>query len=113
MGCETEKGGSILKGKSHGNIEATHPFQVITMDHIPSLIKSYKGNTELLIWVDFFTGYVMTKASESRAAQAVAEGYEGCVFRRFGASEVTRHDREPGSCWTSSERLTVWWFNVN
>ncbi|KAE8995694.1 hypothetical protein PR002_g19539 [Phytophthora rubi] len=66
------------------------------MDHIPSLPKSYKGNTELLIWVDLFTGYVIAKASASRTAQTIAESYEECVFRRFGASEAIRHDREPG-----------------
>ena len=93
--CETGKGGPILQGATPGNVEATYPFQVIAMDHIPSLPKSRKGNTELLIWVDLFTGYVMAKASASRTAQTVAEGYEECVFRRFGASEVIRHDREP------------------
>ena len=36
------------------------------------------------------------KASSSRTAQAIAEGYEEFVFRRFGASEAIRHDREPG-----------------
>ncbi|POM70817.1 Reverse transcriptase, partial [Phytophthora palmivora] len=29
-------------------------------------------------------------------AQTVAENYEECVFRRFGASEAIQHDREPG-----------------
>eukprot|EP00644_Phytophthora_capsici_P018990 jgi/Phyca11/133059/e_gw1.309.1.1 len=66
------------------------------MGHIPSLPKSYKGNTELLIWVDLFTRFVLAKASASRTAQTIAESYEECVFRRFGASEVIRHDREPG-----------------
>ncbi|OWY94013.1 reverse transcriptase, partial [Phytophthora megakarya] len=66
------------------------------MDHIPSLPRSHKGDTELLIWVDLFTGYVIAKASSSRSAQTVAESYEECVFRRFGASEMIRHDREPG-----------------
>jgi hypothetical protein len=42
------------------------------------------------------TGYVIAKASASRTAQTIAESYEECVFRRFGASEVIRHDREPG-----------------
>ncbi|CAH0480129.1 unnamed protein product [Peronospora belbahrii] len=32
----------------------------------------------------------------SRMAQAIAEGYEECVFCRFGASEAIRYDREPG-----------------
>ncbi|OWZ17066.1 reverse transcriptase [Phytophthora megakarya] len=46
--------------------------------------------------VVLFTGYVIAKASSSRSAQTIAESYEECVFRRFGASEMIRHDREPG-----------------
>jgi hypothetical protein len=87
---------SLLQGESPGNIQATYLFQVIAMDHISSLPKSFKGNTELLIWIDLFTGYVIARASSSRTAQTIAESYEECVFRRFGASEVIRHDREPG-----------------
>ena len=94
--CGTGKGGPTLQGRSAGSIEATYPFQVIAMDHIPSLFKLYKGFVELLIWVDLLTGYVMAKASVSRTAQMVDEGYEECVFRRFGAREAIRHDREPG-----------------
>ena len=93
MDCETGKGGPTPQGTTPVNIEATYPFQVIEMDHIPSLPKSLKGNTELLIWVDLFTGYVVAKASASRTAQTVAERYEECVFRRFEASEIIRHDR--------------------
>ncbi|OWY98002.1 reverse transcriptase [Phytophthora megakarya] len=65
------------------------------MDHIPSLPRSFNGNTELLIFVDLFLGYVIAKASASRSAQTIAETYEECVFRRFGVSEVIRHDWEP------------------
>ncbi|OWZ00707.1 reverse transcriptase [Phytophthora megakarya] len=94
--CGTGKGKPTGQGESPGNIQGTYPFQGISMDHIPSLPKSFKGNSELLIWADLFTGYVIAKADPSREAQAVAENYEECVFRRFGASEVIRHDREPG-----------------
>ncbi|GMF28756.1 unnamed protein product [Phytophthora lilii] len=86
----------MVQGDSPGNIVATYPFQVIAMDHIPSLPASYKGNTELLVWVDLFTGFVIVKANASRNAQTVAEAYEETIFRRFGASEAIRHDREPG-----------------
>ncbi|OWZ10245.1 reverse transcriptase, partial [Phytophthora megakarya] len=82
--------------ESPGNIVATYPFQVIAMDHIPSLPASHKGNTELLVWVDLFTGFVIEKASTSRTAQTVAESYEEAVNCRFGASEAIRHHREPG-----------------
>ncbi|KAE8969380.1 hypothetical protein PR001_g27514 [Phytophthora rubi] len=90
------KGRPTMNGESPGNLQATYPFQIIAMDHIPSLPKSYKGNTELLIWVDLFTGYAIARASASRTAQTIAGNYEECVLRRFGASEVIRHDREPG-----------------
>ncbi|POM73482.1 Reverse transcriptase [Phytophthora palmivora] len=70
--------------------------EIIAMDHIPSLPRSHKGNTEFLIFEYLFSGYVIAKASSSRTAQTVAESYEECVFRRFGASEAIRHDREPG-----------------
>ncbi|KAE8887576.1 hypothetical protein PF003_g28496 [Phytophthora fragariae] len=94
--CETGKGRPTIQGESPGNIVAAYPFQVIAMDHIPSLPASYKGHTELLVWVDLFTGFVVVKANASRTAQTVAEAYEEAVFRRFGASEAIRHDREPG-----------------
>ncbi|OWY98026.1 LOW QUALITY PROTEIN: reverse transcriptase [Phytophthora megakarya] len=94
--CETGKGRPQIQGESPGNLQATYPFQIIVMDHIPSLPRSFNGNTELLIFVDLFSGYVIAKASASRSAQTIAETYEECVFRRFGASEVIRHDREPG-----------------
>ncbi|OWY90214.1 reverse transcriptase [Phytophthora megakarya] len=93
---ETGKGKPVIPSESPGNLHATYPFQIIAMDHIPSLPRSHKGNTELLIWVDLFTGYVIAKASSSRSAQTVVESYEECVFRRFGEREMIRHDREPG-----------------
>ncbi|CAH0518443.1 unnamed protein product [Peronospora belbahrii] len=89
-------GGLTLQEKTPRNVEATYPFQIVEMDHIPSLPGSHRVNTELLIWVDLVTGYVMTKASASLTAHTVAEGYEECVFCRFGASEAIRHDQEPG-----------------
>ncbi|OWZ11282.1 LOW QUALITY PROTEIN: reverse transcriptase [Phytophthora megakarya] len=59
-------------GESPGNLQATYPFQIIAVDHIPSLPRSNKGDTELLIWVDRFTEYAIAKASSSRPAQTVA-----------------------------------------
>jgi hypothetical protein len=88
--------GAVPMDLSYAEDEEADPFQMICMDHIPSLPRLYKGNTELLIWVDLFTGYVIAKASASRTAQTIAENYEEYVSRRFGASEVIRHEREPG-----------------
>ncbi|OWZ03031.1 reverse transcriptase [Phytophthora megakarya] len=85
-----------IQGESPGNLQATYSFQIIAMDHIPSLPRSFNGNTELLIFVDLFSGYVIAKARASRSALTIAETYAKCVFRRFGSSEVIRHDRNPG-----------------
>ncbi|OWZ02236.1 LOW QUALITY PROTEIN: reverse transcriptase [Phytophthora megakarya] len=63
-------------GEAPGNLQATYPFQIIAMDHIPSLPRSFNGNTELLIFVDLFSGYVIAKSSVSRSAQTIAETYE-------------------------------------
>ena len=63
--CKTGKGRPIISGESPGNLKATYPFQIIAMDHVPLLPKSFNGNTELLIWVDLFSGYVVAKASSS------------------------------------------------
>jgi transposase InsO family protein len=68
---------------------------VLGMDHVPSLPRSHRGNTELLLWIDQHTGYVIVAANASRDAQTVAEAYERHVYRRFGASRIIRHDREP------------------
>ncbi|POM57599.1 LOW QUALITY PROTEIN: Reverse transcriptase, partial [Phytophthora palmivora] len=35
--CETGKGRPTIHGESPGNLRATYPFQIIGMDHIPSL----------------------------------------------------------------------------
>ncbi|OWY92998.1 reverse transcriptase, partial [Phytophthora megakarya] len=35
--CETGKGKPVIRGESPGNLRATYPFQIIAMDHIPSL----------------------------------------------------------------------------
>ena len=52
MDCEAGKGRPCDRSSSPGNIQATYHFQILAMDHIPSLPRSFRGNTELLIWVD-------------------------------------------------------------
>ncbi|OWZ10119.1 reverse transcriptase [Phytophthora megakarya] len=71
--CETGKGRPRIQGESLGNLQATYPFQIIARDHIPSLLRSYKGNTELLNFEDLFSCYVIAKASGSRTAQTLVE----------------------------------------
>ena len=96
VNCKTGKDLPCDRSGSPGNVQATYPFLILAMKHIPSLPRSFKGNKELLIWVDLLSEYVFAKASASRTAQTIAENYEECVFRRFNASEAICHDREPG-----------------
>ena len=95
VNCTTEKGLPLISGESQGNVQATYPIQMIAMDHIPSLPRSCKRNTELLMWMDLFSRYVIARESASRTTQTIASCYEECVFRRFGAIQIMRHDREP------------------
>ncbi|OWZ08199.1 reverse transcriptase [Phytophthora megakarya] len=37
------KGKPVIRGESPGNLQATYPFQIIAMDHIPSLPRSQQG----------------------------------------------------------------------
>ena len=87
----------VLRGEYPMIVQATYSFKQFAMDHIPSLHRSLKGNTELLLCVDLLSGYVIVKAiSFFLKLQTIAKSYGECVFRRFEASEAIRHDREPG-----------------
>ncbi|OWY93815.1 reverse transcriptase [Phytophthora megakarya] len=79
--CVTTKGLPRNPGSSCGNLLATRA--------------SARGNTALLLFQCTFSGFIMCKAMASTEAQDVAEAYEECVFRRIGAGEMLRHDRDP------------------
>ncbi|OWZ03779.1 hypothetical protein PHMEG_00024432 [Phytophthora megakarya] len=69
--------------------------RIIAMDHIPSLPRSYKGNTELLIFEDLFSGYVIAKASGSRTAQTILNQRQRATMayrpQANGSAERMRH----------------------
>ncbi|GMF38656.1 unnamed protein product [Phytophthora fragariaefolia] len=79
----------------HQGIARTRPFEVVSMDFVAHMPESERGNTFLLLFQDAFSGFVMCKRMRSTTAQDVAEVYEECVFRRFGASSMVRHDEDP------------------
>ncbi|OWY93729.1 reverse transcriptase [Phytophthora megakarya] len=103
--CVTANGLPRNPGPSPGNLLATRPFQVVSMDFVIPLPRSARGNTALLLFQCAFSGFIMCKAMASTEAQDVSEAYEECVFRRFGASEMIRHDRDP--CDEVGEHLTA------
>ncbi|KAG3116342.1 hypothetical protein PI125_g4762 [Phytophthora idaei] len=65
------------------------------MDFVISLPKSRRGNTALLLFQCAFTGYVIAEAMADTSALKVAQAFEACVYRRFGAPSMIRHDRDP------------------
>ncbi|GMF40891.1 unnamed protein product [Phytophthora fragariaefolia] len=93
--CASGKGRPPNEGPSSGNIEPRRPFEVVSMDFVTHMPESERGNTFLLLFQDAFSGFVMCKPMRSTTAQDVAEVYEECVFRRFGASSMVRHDQDP------------------
>jgi hypothetical protein len=95
LDCASGKGRPPNPGPSPGNIEPRRPFELVSMDFVTHMPKSYRGNTFLLLFQGSFSGFVMCKPMSSTTAQDVAEVYEECVFRRFGASSMLRHDQDP------------------
>ncbi|KAG2836436.1 hypothetical protein PC113_g4978 [Phytophthora cactorum] len=84
-----------LRGYSPGNILAERPFQIVSMDFVISLPKSRRGNTALHLFQCDFTGYVIATAMADTSALKVAQAFEECVYRRFGAPSMIRHGRDP------------------
>ncbi|OWZ01709.1 LOW QUALITY PROTEIN: hypothetical protein PHMEG_00026851 [Phytophthora megakarya] len=91
----SSKSRSTIRGYAPGNILAERPFQVVSMDFVIPLPKSRRGNTALLLFQCAFTGYMMGKAMADTTALRVAQAFEECVYRRFGAPSLIRHDRDP------------------
>ncbi|GMF62220.1 unnamed protein product [Phytophthora fragariaefolia] len=93
--CSTSKRKPHLKGYSPGNVMSDRPFHVVSMDFVIPLPRTRRGNTSLLLFQDHFTGFVIAKAMSATGALEVAKAFEECVFRRFGAPSLIRHDRDP------------------
>ncbi|GMF55637.1 unnamed protein product [Phytophthora fragariaefolia] len=93
--CSTSKSKPHLKGYSPGNVMSARPFHVVSMDFVIPQPRTRRGNTALLLFQDHFTGFVIAKAMSATGALEVAKAFEECVFRRFGAPSLIRHDRDP------------------
>ncbi|GMF34022.1 unnamed protein product [Phytophthora fragariaefolia] len=91
--CSSSKSRPQLRGYSPGNILAERPLQIVSMDFVIPLPKSRMGSTALLLFQCAFTGFVMAKSGTS--ALCVAQAFEECVYRRFGAPSLVGHDRDP------------------
>jgi ribonuclease HI len=95
MDCQTGKGAPPYKGRSPGNLTASRPFQVVSMDFATQLPKTKRGNTNLFLLQCAFSGFVICKPMGEISAQKVAEAFNEKIYQVFGAPEVVRHDRDP------------------
>ncbi|KAE8905050.1 hypothetical protein PF005_g21588 [Phytophthora fragariae] len=93
--CSTSKSKPHLQGYSPGNLVSERPFHIVSLDFVIPLPKTTRGNTALLLFQDHFTGFVIAKAMSEAGALEVAKVFEECVFRRFRAPSLIRHDRDP------------------
>ncbi|KAG3074365.1 hypothetical protein PI124_g14721 [Phytophthora idaei] len=90
--CSSSKSRPQLRGYSPGNVLAERPFPIVSMDFVISLPKT---GTALLLFQGSFTGFVIAKDMSDTSALRVAQVFEECVYRRFGAPSLIRHDRDP------------------
>ncbi|GMF56870.1 unnamed protein product [Phytophthora fragariaefolia] len=92
--CSSSMSRTQLRGYSPGNVLAEQPIQIVSMDFVIPLPKSRRGNTALLLFHCAFTGFGMAKAMSDTSALCVAPAFEECVYRKFGAPSLVRHDRD-------------------
>ncbi|KAH9098513.1 hypothetical protein Ae201684P_017725 [Aphanomyces euteiches] len=93
--CNTAGPPPNFRALSPGNLMPEGPLDVVCMDAATDMPLSFRGNTQLIVFADVFTGLIMTKATPNRTAHTVALAFEEVVFRRFGACRELRHDRDP------------------
>ena len=95
LDCNTGKGNPVNDGISMGNILPLRPGHVWAFDYVIPLPESFEGIVALLVYVDLFTGYCVIDAMRSTTALDVAKSFNKCIYQRFGACEILRHDRDP------------------
>ncbi|OWZ14342.1 reverse transcriptase [Phytophthora megakarya] len=71
--CETGKRQLTDQRKSPVKVHGTYPFLAIYMDHITSLPKHLRRNTELLTWADLVIGYVIAWRGRHETSKSVRE----------------------------------------
>ena len=63
--------------------------------NIMNSLKTYSGNVALLLFCCLFTGFIILVPLAETTAEDVANIYMEYVYKRFGAQETIRHDRDP------------------
>ena len=78
--CSTIKSTPYLRGHSTGNVVSGRPFQVESMDFVIPLPTTRRGTIALLLFQDYFTGFVIAKDMDARGVFAVAEALKKTSF---------------------------------
>ena len=65
----------------------------------------FRGNTELLLWADLFSGYVFSKATSSRTANTIAEFTRMVCFEDLGPVKRSATVESQNLCLISFELL--------
>ncbi|OWZ20730.1 reverse transcriptase [Phytophthora megakarya] len=91
--CCSNKSRPQVRGYSPGNILADRPFQIVSMDFVIPLPKSWQESAAVLFFQCIFIGFVIAKPMSDTTALRVAQVFKECVYRRFGAPSLIRHDR--------------------
>uniref|UniRef100_A0A1Y1MIJ6 RNA-directed DNA polymerase n=1 Tax=Photinus pyralis TaxID=7054 RepID=A0A1Y1MIJ6_PHOPY len=71
------------------------PFQLLSMDLVGPLPRSYKGNTSLLVICDWFTKFVFLHPIRKATSAAIIKYLEDHVFLTFGTPQIVACDNGP------------------
>ena len=64
--CSTAGPPPVFRALSPGNLIPEGPLDVLCMDAATDMPLTFRGNTQLIVFADVFTGYIMTKATPNR-----------------------------------------------
>lgn len=83
--CETCQKNSLVKQKyNEQRIELIKPFYMLAIHLIGPLLKSSNNKTYIIVCIDTFTRYVITKAVAQKKAKTVAKFLVDEVFLKYG-----------------------------
>ena len=93
--CNLHKGNVNVPAPLEHYPTQLYPFQVVCMDFMGPLPTTYRGNKNLLVFVDYLTRYVEIVPVKDRMAGTVAEALKSRIITRHSAPEVLMSDNAP------------------
>ena len=101
--CETCQMRKRSKNNKLGHlnpIDISSPFHMMGIDFVGPLTETYSGNKHVIVCVDYFTKFAVTKAVRSATAEAIADFFVEEIVLRYGAPVKLLSDR--GTQFTSN-----------